>query len=67
MGICIFHYILKYKYTIIFENLHIKYAKLFPDNKFCPTLKRIWFVYIFNGVWTLSDLSVSSDQKLFFC
>ena len=49
MRICVFHSNLKVKNPIIFGNVRIMYAKHFPDTQLCPVLKRICFVYIFNG------------------
>ena len=55
MRICVFHSNLNVKNPIIFGNVHIIYAKHFPDTQLCPVLKLICFDYIFNGVWTASD------------
>ena len=55
MRICVFHSNLNVKNPIIFGNVCIMYAKHFPDSQLRPVPKRIYFVYIFNGVLTVSD------------
>ena len=66
MRICVFQSNLNVKNPIIFGNVRIMYAKHFPDTQLCPVLKRICFVYIFNGVWTASKFSLNSRQKPVF-
>ena len=63
MRISVFHSNLNVKNPIIFLNVHIMYAKHFPDTPLCPVLKCICFVYILMECGLLPIFSKFASKK----